>query len=103
MAIEALLGRSRYPVTGRNRLADGRVEVVKVYFKQPQLTPFHAEAMNRLLEYAMPNLPTTGAPVILEARRGKAWNPPAKRNPTMDSYLKSEALSYGSLWQGLAA
>lgn len=79
------------------------MEVVKVYFKQPQLTPFHAEAMNRLLEYAMPNLPTTGAPVILEARRGKAWNPPAKRNPTMDSYLKSEALSYGSLWQGLAA
>ncbi|MDX6282097.1 MAG: hypothetical protein QOH03_3168 [Kribbellaceae bacterium] len=82
---------------------DGRVEVVKVYFKAPPLGRFQADAMLRLLEYAMPNLSVKGTPVILDARRGKEWRPTTKPRAGLDDYLKSEALAYGSLWQSLTA
>jgi hypothetical protein len=82
---------------------DGRVEVVKVYYKAPELSRFQADAMLRLLQYAMPHLNVKGTPIILEARRGKEWKPTPKVRAGLDDYLKSEALAYGALWQSLSA
>ncbi|GAA3132613.1 hypothetical protein JOF29_005226 [Kribbella aluminosa] len=82
---------------------DGHVDVVKAYYKVPELTRFQADAMLRLLQFAMPHLNVKGTPVILETRRGKEWKPTPKLRAGLDDYLKSEALAYGALWQSLSA
>jgi hypothetical protein len=82
---------------------DGRVDIVKVYFKQPPLNRFYADAMLRLMEYSLPHLRLTGTPVVFDARRGKEWRPGSRPNPGLNDYLRSEALAYGSLWESMIA
>lgn len=85
------------------RYPGGEVQIVKLYLKEHQLDRFHADALLRLIEYALPHLGTAGTPVVVEARRGKIWKPNPKANARLDEFLRSEALSFGSLWQDLSA
>jgi hypothetical protein len=85
------------------RAADGRVTVVKLYFKSEPLGQEAVRGAHRLMARFMDEIAPGGVPAVLDVRRAQLHRinrRPYKRN--YDAYLESEATGLADLWRRVA-
>ena len=84
--------------------AQGNVSVVKLWLKEPVLTPDAARAALRLLNRHMTDLCPNAAPLVVDVRREKIHRQSRRTlKRGYDDWLESEAEAMGGLWLRLAA